>query len=129
MSETPEVIATTAAAEEAGSDNTVFAQEATPDAYPGNFDTETSNDAENNDRLESPSYPLQTTTPSSSGVTIIGSQNDNGSATNGNTATTGPNAQDDPASGGRVMLWLGFLLALIVFIAGVIGAIILYRRK
>lgn len=58
---------------------------------------------------------------------VIGGQN--GEGTVANSAYPSDAAASNDAARGRLFLWTGFILALLIFIGGVIGSIALYRRK
>jgi len=91
--------------------------------YPAT-DTTTSSDTE-----VSPSYPpeetLGTAVPTQTRMAVIGSVPGYDSA-----LATGTQPQSAPGgSRGTLFLWLGFIVALLIFVTGVIGSIVLYTRK
>ena len=136
----------TAVAERIDSDsNVVAAQENNGaddnQAYPGNAATGTSQ-VENAGPESAPitqegsgtAYPEgQTGNPSGSdGPRTIGSESSADQPATGqseNSAATESTAQTENNTSGRAVLWLSFIIALLVFIVAVIGAIILYTRK
>lgn len=100
---------------------------ATPDAAPGESGYP-GLDAAGSD--EPTPYPGDQAQPAAGGsptrVAVIGSAP--GYA--GDASLTNPEAQ--PAAGdsrGTLFLWVGFIVALLIFITGIIGSIILYTRK
>jgi len=60
---------------------------------------------------------------------VIGGQNGNGVQTNGAYPSAADTASSGDAVRGRLFLWIGFIVAMAIFIGGVIGSIALYRRK
>lgn len=139
------------------SGNVVFAQEGEPTATavpstpaPENTDTEagypaTQNQAEpetnvQNDlasptpiSLEATPYPAAPTTAPEEGgngtpvVPVIGSQDSNQEEANAANAT--PSSQNREAQLGRLYLWGGFVLSLLIFITTVVATILLFTRK
>lgn len=92
----------------------------TQDGYPGVTATAVSsadevypNDTANNDTVATPVPVIG----SSQGYT--GTESDTPNTTNGTAST----------SQGQIFLWLGFIVALLIFITGLIGSIILFTRK
>ncbi len=69
-------------------------------------------------------YPAGTSVDAVPTLAVIGSANPYPPETD--TAAPSPSAEQIR---GRILLWAGFLLALFIFISGVIGAIVLYRRR
>jgi hypothetical protein len=69
-------------------------------------------------------YPAETNVDAVPTLAVIGSANPYPPETD----TTAPSPSAEQIRG-RILLWAGFLLALFIFISGVIGAIVLYRRR
>lgn len=69
-------------------------------------------------------YPPGTNVDAVPTLAVIGSANPYPPETD----TTAPSPSAEQIRG-RILLWAGFLLALFIFISGVIGAIVLYRRR
>ena len=117
----------------------VLAQEETPaPAYPGPDASPapgvtTEEGAANPSELPPTLIPLTDPTPYPA-VTIpplpptIGVVGDGGEAAPSLTATPLP-AASGAIIRGRLFLWAGFIIALLIFLAGVVGAIVLYQRQ
>lgn len=121
------------------SGNTVLAQEQaeTPEpGYPGPVDTEAgSGDAGGYPANQSPSpsptpenptpYPITADDDNAAPPTlaVIGNQE------NAQPVNAAPTVAPGEVLRGRAFLWAGFIIALLIFIFGVIGAIIFYRRR
>ncbi len=108
-----------------------FAQETNPTPYPGPVTPA----AESNNEPYPAAQPLENSvepTPHPTTidadvlptVAVIGSQVEDTQPEN-----SAQPATPEGAVRGRVFLWMGFLIALFIFITGVVGAIVLYRRR
>ncbi|MBK8986045.1 MAG: hypothetical protein IPM39_08185 [Chloroflexi bacterium] len=67
--------------------------------------------------------PSPAPSPTTSGVAVIGSSQ---GYTGANSGAAADQTNEGP---GTLFLWLGFIVALLIFITGIIGSIILYTRK
>lgn len=70
------------------------------------------------------SYPTASDTDPLPTMAIIGSQTEESAP-----ESASPSAEAADAVRGRIFLWVGFVIALLIFITGVAGSIILYRRR
>ncbi len=70
-------------------------------------------------------YPAAANTPANTNLPVIGSQGADG----GSGEPTGNIAGDGSESGGLGLLWIGFIIAFLVFAAGVVGSIYFFARK
>lgn len=99
---------------------------AAQDSYPG------SNDAIFPTAELPASYPLDQVTPTASPqptrINVIGNTQGYESAADGNSSQTTAN-RDSANSRGTLFLWIGFIVALLIFVTGVVGSIVLYTRK
>lgn len=91
--------------------------------YPG---TDNAGSASDNPTPYPPEQATPTAAPTQTRVAVIGSAP-------GYDGAVGTDAQTQPAAAGNgrgtLFLWLGFIVALLIFITGVIGSIVLYTRK
>lgn len=91
-------------------------------AYPGGVQPTTAPPVSN----EPPTpYPAVTNTPANTNLPVIGSQ---GSDSNPDTAA-GVDAAEGEDGGGFGLLWIGFIIAFLIFVSGVLGSIYFFARK
>jgi hypothetical protein len=120
-----------------GSSGVALAQEEpTSEAYPAPGETEPDApiDADTSYPSEQPEteiappnptpYPANSDVDAPPTITIIGSDDPYPPEADGSLPTL-----SSDAIRGRIFLWAGFLIALFIFMSGVIGAIVLYRRR
>jgi hypothetical protein len=81
------------------------------------------------DPLAPTAYPgdqaTATLAPTATGVAVIGNAPGYGGASN----SGGSTAANSGSQSGNLFLWLGFIVALLIFFTGIVGSIILYTRK
>ncbi len=111
-------------------------EEPSPEAYPAPaeslpdapIDTDTAYPSEQPESNIAPpnptSYPANPEGSAQPTITIIGSDDPYPPGTNDSLPTSSAEALR-----GRIFLWASFLIALFIFMSGVIGAIVLYRRR